>query len=206
MVMNTKSVIIILISILSFNAILKAEDNEDVSAVSTLEYELQIGKKSIGDLTVNRTFKKDQVEYHAKSNVEVNLFGKINIDYTIHVEYAEGMLILSEYKVFRNGKLQESTLTTWNKDHYEVIKDGKKHIINEPIYNSAVELYFDKPSDEIKIYSEKYGHFMELKGGEDHCYKLTRLGKKNGCEYIYDSQKLQYIHISYLIANFIWLC
>lgn len=200
--MKTKSVIIILISTFFFNAIVRADNNEGVSAVSTHEYELQVGNKSIGDLTVKKTTKNHQVEYNATSHVEVNLFGKINIDYTLDCTFDEGLLIRSEYKTFKNGKLQESTLTTWDKDHYEIVKDGKRYRINEPIYDSAIELYFDKPSHESRIYSEKDGHFKELKGVEDQRYKLTKLGKSKGCEFIYDAQSLENIHTSYLITSF----
>ena len=198
--MKTERNIVILLIIVALLTIVQLAKANPES--KSLNYDLEIGSKKIGELTVSKTKNDGVIKFEANSHAEVNFFGKIVIDYELHCVFKDGIMVSSIYRAYKNGELHEQTLTSWKGDHYEVVKDGKVYTINQPIKHSSVELYFDEPILDSELYSEKNGGLLEISQEEGHVFKVTKIGKRKGCEYSYTDHKLDKLSVDYVVTSF----
>jgi hypothetical protein len=74
----------------------------------------------------------------------------------------EGVLINSTATIYLNGKTQSKVSVAKQGNDYTVVKDGETSKINGPINWSSAKLYFNRPNDIKKIFSETEGAFKNL--------------------------------------------
>ena len=182
---------------------LKAEDPfESISGNSTATYDLFLGKKDIGDYDVQKLVIGSKTEYTATSKAEVNFFGKHKIEYSLKCVFDGGIMQSSEVRTSKNGKAKDVTIIQWDGSQYRIDKNGEITYVNEPIYNSTIQLYFEDPDGIDRIFSESEAKFKSLNKGEDEIYVLSDPGKKKGTDYSYESHKLENIHVNYVVTDF----
>ena len=103
--MKTKTNIIT--SLVAVTLIIIAQLSLASSKSNSLQYDLEVGSKKIGELTVSKTKTDSIIKFDANSHAEINFFGKINIDYELHCVFKDGLMVSSIYRAFKNGELYE---------------------------------------------------------------------------------------------------
>lgn len=182
---------------------LNAEDHsESINSNSAATYDLFLGKKDIGDYDVQKLVSGTTTQYIATSKAEVNFFGKHKIEYSLKCVFEKGIMQNSEVRTYKNGKPKDVTIIQWDGAQYKINKNGEITFVNEPIYNSTIQLYFEDPNGITKIFSESEAKFKSLTQGENEVYILSDLGEKKGTDYTYESDKLDNIHVNYVVTDF----
>lgn len=165
-------------------------------------YDLIVANTKVGDFNISKTTSKDIIEYNAKSLVEINFFGKLSFEYTLHCVYTNNELTYSEFMLYRNGKLTGHTVVNLVETVYKCSKDGETFEITEPIFNSAVQLYFEEPKAYQKILSEKEGSFIGIEEVRVNDYQLVVPENDRDITYTYLSEQLQSINVDLFITEF----
>lgn len=174
-----------------------------VNASSDLQqFKIVMGKNRIGSYEARRQKDGGETTYTAKSETVVSFFGKIRIKYGLVCTYRDGQLVNSEMRSYKNGNLKKETLVKWGGDQYAINADGKKSTLNQPIKKSSIQLYFEEPEDQTKVFSESQGKFKQVNKVSSNQYTLSDIGDDGGTEFIYSGNRLQKVHESLTIGSF----
>jgi Domain of unknown function (DUF6134) len=184
---------VFLLSIFTFSVQLKAQ---------VLKYEISASGVVIGQLTVSKTKIDNQVVYTAKSESVVHFFGKINVSYALSSVFKNGLLQNATVLTYTNGKLHNKTLTAYNSGNYEIKKDNKVFSLKENVHFSGVMLYFNEPSDQMKVYSEIHGVINMIEQIDTGQYKIVDAETNRSSYYTYSDGKLEEIVIEHALLNF----
>jgi hypothetical protein len=186
----------LLIIILILNSQLVKSQNE------TLNYDLSVAGNSIGTLTTVKTVKGNSITYTANSTATVHIFGETQISTSLTVEFTNGILQSSHYKIEKNGTLNDESTIILKDGIYNVNHYGKTSQINSPITYSTTMLYFDEPKKVDTIFAELEGINKNITKLETSIYQLTDPGNNHTNKYIYENGVLKEALISHTLFNF----
>ena len=167
-----------------------------------LVYDLSIADNSIGTLTTTKTQNANTTVYTTTSDVTVHIFGETKITTVLNVTYMNSVLQSSNYRIEKNGILNEESTTTLKNGMYTITHNGKNSEINTPITYSTINLYFEEPKNIAKIFAELEGITKNITNIGASNYQLTDPGNHHTNTYTYDKGKLNEAVISHELFNF----
>lgn len=135
-------------------------------------YKVESSDELVGKISATRSVEGDYIQYEVNSHVEMTILFKVEVDYKLQATYKEGVLVSSSATVYLNGRTQENMNCEREGDHYTLVSDGHTTRIYEDIKWSSAKLYFDKPDDVRKVFSETDGSFKNLSKTADGKYLL----------------------------------
>ena len=164
-------------------------------------YEVESSDKVVGGITATRSIEGDYTEYNVTSEVAMTILFEVEVSYKVQAIYKGGILISSSATVYLNGNTQNDVNCERTGDHYTIVADGHTTRIYEDIKYSSALLYFNKPKDVRKVFSETDGTLKTLSETADGKFKLKDPEKeKNVNTYTYSSdQGLQSIIIERML-------
>ena len=135
-------------------------------------YEISSSDKVVGGISATRTPEGDYVRYDVSSEVSMRILFEVNVSYKVQAIYQNDVLVSSSATVYLNGNVQNNVNCQRTGDHYTIVADGHTTRIYEDIKWSSALLYFNKPKDVRKIFSETEGIFKNLSETADGKFKL----------------------------------
>lgn len=177
-------------------------DAEPASILISQHYDMLIGSSKIGNFNIGKTIKGKTTEYNASSLVEVKLITSFTFNYTLQCIFENKVLKSSKFMLYRNGKKIEQTTIIWTGKDYKVNKNDEVFTIDKPIYDSAIELYFEEPENNQAYLSEKEGVLMRMLLNTSNNYNLMVPNQDREIEYIYNHHKLNEVIVDLFITEF----
>lgn len=164
-------------------------------------YEIESSDKVVGGITATRSIEGDYTEYNVTSEVAMTILFEVEVSYKVQAIYKNDILISSSATVYLNGNTQNDVNCERTGDHYTIVADGHTTRIYEDIKYSSALLYFNKPTDVRKVFSETDGTLKTLTETADGKFRLKDPEKeKNVNTYTYSSdQGLQSIIIDRML-------
>lgn len=135
-------------------------------------YEVSSSDKVVGGIEATRTPEGDYVRYDVTSEVAMRILFEVKVSYKVQAIYKNGVLVSSSATVYLNGSVQNDVNCERTGDHYTIVADGHTTRIYEDIKWSSALLYFNKPKDTRKVFSETDGAFKDLSETADGKFKL----------------------------------
>lgn len=135
-------------------------------------YEVSSSNKVVGGIEATRTPEGDYVRYDVSSEVSMRILFEVNVSYKVQAIYKNGILVSSSATVYLNGNVQNDVNCERTGDHYTIVADGHTTRIYEDIKWSSALLYFNKPKDTRKIFSETDGAFKDLSETADGKFRV----------------------------------
>ncbi len=135
------------------------------------------GSDTLGTFHVYKTHQSDTVFISSKADLAFSIFpfGKIAYMAKSHSSFADGHL--NEYRMV--GKVRDKTPTATilkAPNGYQVDINTrsvqKKHLLQKPIRDTFMQLYFAEPMDLDSIFSENTGEFIAIKKESVGIYSL----------------------------------
>jgi len=173
-----------------------------VAQEKTLNYDLIIAGNSIGTLTATKTIVGNTITYTANSSATVHLFGETQISTSLTVEFTNGILQSSQYKIEKNGRLNDESTTILKNGTYYINHSGKTSQIDTPITYSTTMLYFDEPKKVNTVFAELEGINKNIASLDGYVYQLTDPGNNHTNTYSYKKGILKEAIISHALFNF----
>ena len=153
-------------------------------------YEISSSDKVVGGIEATRTPEGDYVRYDVTSEVTMRILFEIKVSYKVQAIYKSGVLVSSSATVYLNGNVQNDVNVERTGDHYTVVADGHTTRIYEDIKCSSALLYFNKPKDTRKVFSETDGAFRDLSETADGKFKSRDPENENNVNtYIFSSDQ-----------------
>jgi hypothetical protein len=128
----------------------------------TRNYEVNSSDKTVGNIVAKQLKDGENITYEVNSDVSIRMLFMVNVSYKVTAVYREGVLINSTATVYLNGRTQDKVSVAWQGNGYTVVKDGESSRIDGLIKWSSAKLYFNKPKDVKKVFSETDGGFKNL--------------------------------------------
>lgn len=125
-------------------------------------YQIESDDKVVGGITATRSVEGDYMEYNVTSEVKMRIIFEINVSYKVQAIYKNEILVSSSATIYLNGAIQNDVSCERTGDHYTVEVDGHTTRIYEDIKWSSAKLYFTKPKDARKVFSETDGSFKNI--------------------------------------------
>ncbi|BDC99135.1 DUF6134 family protein [Persicobacter psychrovividus] len=152
-----------------------------------LMFDIFIGGKVVGEMQVEKKLQGSLEQYSMKSSMEVNLFKKMINEFTINVEYINGKLTYSYFENYLNQDLKEKTIIQTKQGKLSVTKEDDHYFIGEVPF-SIIRAYFEKPTGQKVLFSERLGEFLDLKKESENAYKL-KVGMMKESHFYYQDNK-----------------
>lgn len=169
----------------------------------TLIYDLFVDEEVIGSMEVIQTINADSsINYSSKSNVDYKLLFSFNIKFLYQSELDQkGNYLSSRFTYFLNGSIKESNwVRKVNSEYYVYENNEVIKIIKNEINFTAIELYFNEPLNEKKLFSERFIEMFEIEKASDHSYDIEFPGG-NLHRYFYKNGVCQRISIKSFFAD-----
>ena len=143
-------------------------------------------EKVIGNLIATRTITDSKIQYQSYTTIKTKIIKDIQVNYKYDVIFEAELLEKSNVNITVNENPHAQTVTEWEDDSYQVVKNGKnKNTINDSISYSTVQMYFKEPVNINTCYSEQNGSFNTIIAMGNHTYKKIN-AKGNENTYYYD--------------------
>lgn len=138
-----------------------------------LTFDVILFGKKIGETIVERIEKGNGlVQYKLNSSSEVTIFfTKKTSEIVMDVLYKDGKLFSSYVKNVKDG-IAEVVTISWQDSKYMIKRGDELLQITSPIVHSAILLYFNEPTTNLRIFSERLGryyNFLKTRNGEYEC-------------------------------------
>ena len=166
------------------------------------EYDLYFKNKKIGSYQLSCTEVGNRKEYHTESISSFRFLGQHTVTQTLRCIFEDGLMTSSEMRSSRNGSPSNYTFTSWKGDHYQINRNGKFYTLYEPVQGSTIQLYFERPPDTLRLYSESEGKMKVLFRKEQDVFVLADPGMKRGTEYYYDEKGLKEVEVDFSVMKF----
>ena len=155
-------------------------DASDTS-ITTLNYNITFRDKVVGTLKSTKFKKHGTTYYQSINNTKLRLIKEFLVNYKYDVEFNNGFLNKADVFITVNNSPHSKTSTQWMNSHYKIVKnDATEKTLEDPIYYSTIQLYFNEPINISKCYSEQDGSFNTIVPLENHTYKkINSQGKEN---------------------------
>ncbi len=125
-------------------------------------YEISSSDKVVGGISATKSTEGDYTHYDVFSEVSMRILFEVNVSYKVQAIYKNDILQSSSATVYLNGNVQNDVNCERTGDHYTIVADGHTTRIYEDIRWSSAKLYFNKPKDVRKMFSETDGTFKTL--------------------------------------------
>lgn len=191
--MLMKQLLILLLIINTF--LVKVQDK-------TLNYDLSVAGNSIGTLTAVKKVKGNSTIYTTNSLATVHIFGETQISTSLTVEFLNGILQSSHYKIEKNGTLNDESNTILKNGVYYINHNGKTSQVNSPITYATTMLYFDEPKGIETVFAELEGITKTISKTGSSMYVLSDPGNHHTNSYTYTNGMLEEAVISHTLFNF----
>ncbi|QHI36164.1 hypothetical protein IMCC3317_15230 [Kordia antarctica] len=188
-----KQLLILLLIINNF--LVKAQDK-------TLNYDLSVAGNSIGTLTAVKKVEGNSTIYTTNSLATVHIFGETQISTSLTVEFLNGILQSSHYKIEKNGTLNDESNTILKNGVYYINHNGKTSQITSPITYATTMLYFDEPKGIETVFAELEGITKTISKAGLSMYVLSDPGNHHTNNYTYTNGILKEAVISHTLFNF----
>lgn len=153
-------------------------------------YKVESSDKLVGRIAATRSVDGDYVQYDVTSTVAMTILFEIKVEYKLQATYKNDVLVSSSATVYLNGRTQSDMNCERTGDHYTLLSDGHTTRIYEDIKWSSAKLYFTKPDDVRKVFSETDGTFKTLSKTADGKYLLKDPEKDSNINtYSYSSEQ-----------------
>lgn len=167
----------------------------NISLAQTLQYDIVLFNRKIGETSVSKIDKGDGVtlyKLNSRSEAKVLFITKhsyMNAD----IVYKNGELYSSSYYTNNDeGEVLQKVVKT--ADGYDLDRNGTKRNLRRAIRHSIVQLYFSEPSVLTSIFAERLGEFIEFEKVAPAEYKSVV--KNVSSYYRYANGKLVEIEMS----------
>ncbi len=190
-----RKIVIILLLTFSFNS---------TNATVHL-YDIKVLGVRIGSLTTSHSEAAAIIYYSLKSNVDVMLFMRIRISYSVRTFYTNDTLTESTILSNVNGKNYKSVIK-WEKDHYMINCNTYNYSLVDssrtaPILCSVAKMYFSKPGEKVEIFSENYAVFSPATHTTREKVMIV-INKNKSLFYYNESNQLVKVEMFNKIKNF----
>ncbi len=135
-------------------------------------YKVESSDKLVGKISATRSVDGDYVQYDITSVVVMTILFEVKVEYKLQAIYKNDILVSSSATVYLNGRTQNDMNCERTGDHYTLVSDGHTTRIYEDIKWSSAKLYFHKPDDVRKVFSETDGTFKNLSETADGKFLL----------------------------------
>jgi len=144
-------------------------------------FDIVHNEKVIGNLKATRTITDSKIHYQSSTTIKTKIIKDIRVNYKYDVTFKAEVLEKSNVNITVNENPHAKTVTEWEDDSYQVIKNGKnENIINDSITYSTVQMYFKEPININTCYSEQNGSFNTIIAMGNHTYKkINAKGNEN---------------------------
>lgn len=175
----------------------------DELKIQSQHFNLMFAGSKIGNFIITKENTDGAVIYSAKSTVKVKIIRSLLFEYTLNCIFRKGVLYSSKMELLQNGEIKEYTYVEWTGNSYQVSKSDASYVINDSIFYSAVQMYFQEPKNSMTLLSEKEGALVNVEQLSPHNYMLLANENKRGVAYSYAGINLQQVRVKSFIADFI---
>ena len=185
-----------LFGLLSFQ--LKGQPKSD-----SLIYDLLINDELIGEMYVAKNVNGDATyNYSCVSNVDYRLLFSFNIQFFYLSNFdADGNYQSSEFKYLFNEDVKEANWINCRGNKCYVYEGAVvKKIIENPLHRTTMEMYFNEPSEDTWLFSERFGANLKVEKEEKDLFKIDFPGG-NTCHYYYNKGICSKVIINMLLSD-----
>lgn len=166
-------------------------------------YEQFIKGNKVGELTVERKERNNELEIQVYSAVEFNFkLAEISVEFDAHAHYKNGQLIRSSAKFMKNGDVQDACHTSLKSGAYIAkINDERCTLPWTELNFSSLLLYFKKPESLDSIYAEAYGQKNAVFRESEDSFRMIVSHNGNQNMYHYKDDLLVHAHLEHWISD-----
>lgn len=156
--------------------------------VEVLEFDIDRGKKVVGQLIAKKEVTGDKTVYTSKTEATISLLVKVHVEYHFRAEFKGDVLQRANAVIHVNGKQHIESNIEANGEAYKFVKNEEhgqeSKQLDYPITYPAILLLFREPSGVSKSFSEEDGVFHQIRKVEGNTYEKTNpKGKTNTYQY-----------------------
>lgn len=130
-------------------------------------YDIETNDNIVGGVTATKTSDGDYSEYNVTTKVSMTAVFEINLEYKVQAIYQNKVLVSSSSTIYLNNEVQSTVTCERTGDHYTIVKDGHSTKIYDAISWSSAKMFFNKPKDVRKVFSETEGIMKNLSSTAD---------------------------------------
>ncbi|WP_103867497.1 DUF6134 family protein [Aquimarina sp. I32.4] len=151
------------------------------SSDTTLQFDIILHNKVIGNLKSSQTTKDDTIYYRSETHINTRVIKDIQVNYTFDVAFKNSLLKRANVNITINDKPHAQTNTKWEHTAYKIVKnDDREKILKDSISYTTIQLFFQEPININSCYSEQDGSFNTIVPMGNHSYKkINSKGKEN---------------------------
>lgn len=167
----------LLFSLFCLSYDVKAQGNND-----TILYDLIVDDEVIGDMLAVKYANEDStIQYRVISNVDYKFLFSFHITFLYESMFStNGKYTSSQFKYTMNEDVKESNWINNVGGKWYVFEENEvKSIIEDEINQTAVQLYFMEPAEELVVFSERFCDFYTIEKEEDDGYRIEFPGGTN---------------------------
>lgn len=173
--------------------------------VEVIEFDIDRGRKVIGQLVAKKEVLGDKTIYTSKTEATISLLMKVHVEYHFEAEFQGEVLSRANAVIHVNGKQHVESFIQAEGDKYKFVKnednDSESKELDYPITYPAILLLFEEPDDVKKSFSEENGVFHQIQKVDDNTYeKINPKGKVN--QYHYANGELEKAHLDAGLVQF----
>ena len=173
------------------------------STAQSYTYDIIWRGDAIGEFTVVARDSNQYTIYEIVSDATIRLFGAKNIVTTMKTIYDENTLVASYHAYHRNDDLKECTEIRSRENKYQIIKDREmtSSFVHYPVSHSIGNMYHREPEYINKIFSERFGEYLNIDSDEKHHYAIEKPDGRE-TEYFYKNGVCQKVIVDNLFTSF----
>ncbi len=150
----------------------------------SLMYKVVWKGDSIGYVSANEKVEDQTRELQLSSYTQFRFLMKFSLNYEYFTKYDNGKLVQSKTENKLNDKSRDYSTVEFQNNQYRIDCDGDVSYMTANIDYSVTNLYHKEPKGRNKIFSERFGEFLELEDIGESTYVLTKpSGRKNYYKY-----------------------
>ena len=145
------------------------------SPIDSINYDLFVDDEMIGEFCLVKKLDLDSsILYLAESNVDYRILFSFHISFIYSSSFsADGSFKKSEFTYVMNDDIKEKNwINCMGEKCYVYEKNEVKKIIDNSINITGVQLYFNEPTNNSHVFSERYCDLFELEKEGDQIYKV----------------------------------
>lgn len=167
-------------------------------------FDVYIRDRKSGEVQVNKLCTSGYCHYAITGSSSYYFVTHFDVEFLVSASYNnKGLLIQASSQHSVNGKVRSNSYTEEaGKDYRVTINEQTKLIKEQDIKFSTVQLYFKEPKDVKRVYSERFGQFLDIapKEGQEGVYVLNLPNEKQSV-YHYKEGKLVKVDIDEGVAS-----
>ncbi|WP_286814338.1 MULTISPECIES: DUF6134 family protein [unclassified Maribacter] len=148
---------------------------------TSLYFNIVVKDKIVGSLKAAQNSKGSKTNYHSSTTIKTRIIKDISVNHRYDVTFVNNILKKADVNITVNKKPHTKTVTQWENNRYQVIKNDKNlSVLKDSIDYATILLYFKEPIGVDRCYSEQDGSFNTIISLGNHMYKkLNSKGKEN---------------------------